>query len=572
MRKYILKFKGWFAITNILVALNAAINVSLAFMFKYIIDLAAGTDLNKFFKGLILFLIYILISVVFETLLKITKAIYMRKTLSYLKYDIFTNILNKDIRSFNEQNSAKYISVLTNDVNMIEQDCLLNMFNLVNYAVAFILAFISIIYISIPITIAIFVLTIMALSIPNLFGNKLSKKKSVYSESLEELTTKTKDILSGFEVIKNFNIFSKAKEMYNNSNVDAEMKKQNFSIFSGLIDSLAGLLGMLMFVVPIVFGGYFVIKGQITIGTLIALIQLMNNLANPLSQSIQIINKIKSLKSISQKISNISKEESKEEAKYSLENFNKNIEFKNVAFSYDGSKQALEDINITFEKGKKYALVGGSGSGKSTILKLLLRYYNGFNGEITIDGMKHEEITLDTIYRQLSVIQQNVFMFDGTIKDNIALYQDYTDVDILKAVNLSGLSKLVESLPNGIYEPIGENGSKLSGGEKQRIAIARALLKNSSIMLLDESTSALDNETAYSIEKSILNLKDVTSIVVTHKLMEDILKEYNEIIVMKDGRIVETGDFYSLIEKKGYFYSLYYVAEGFEAKLQERVS
>ncbi|WBW96682.1 ABC transporter ATP-binding protein [Oceanirhabdus sp. W0125-5] len=568
MKKYILKFKGLFILTNTLVIINAAISVALAFMFKYIFDIVETASVETFFKGMVIFGGYIAIGFVFELCLKISKAVYIKKTLSYLKGDVFSHILNKDMRSFNEENSAKYISVLTNDVNMIEQDCLLSIFNLVKYASGFIFAFISVIYISIPITIAIFIVTILALLIPKLFGKRLSEKKSKYSESLEELTGKTKDILSGFEVIRNFNIFSRAKEMYNKSNVNSETKKEKFAIFSGIVDSIAELLGTLMFVAPIVFGGYFVIKGEITIGTLIALIQLMNNLSSPLVQSIKIVNKIKSMKNISQKINSITKETVKDESKYKLDVFNNNIEFKNVSFSYDDNKLALENINIKFEKGKKYALVGASGSGKSTVLKLLLRYYNNFHGNITIDGMSHEEIMLDDIYKQLSVIQQNVFIFDGTIKDNVALYQDYSDEEIIKAMNLSGLSKLLENLPNGIYESVGENGCKLSGGEKQRIAIARALMKNSSIMLLDESTSALDNETAYSIEKSLLRLKDVTSIVVTHKLMEDILKDYDEIIAMKDGKVVESGDFYSLINKKGYFYSLYYVEEGLENKIE----
>ena len=564
MKKYILKFKGWFVITNFLVAANAVISVALAFILKYVIDLASGNSLNSFFRGVIIFALYIIGAVIFDIALKVSKSIYIRKTLTYLKNDVFSNILNKDVKSFNDQNSAKYISILTNDVNMIEQDCLLNMFNLINYAVAFVAAFASIIYLSLPITIAIFVLTLMAMFIPNLFGGKLSKKKAVYSESLEELTTKTKDILSGFEVIRNFNIFSKAKDMYNKSNSDAEVKKQKFSIYSGIVDSGAQFLGMLMFIAPLVLGGYFLIKKQITIGTLIALIQLMNYLANPLVQSIQIINKIKSMKSISEKITNLTKEENTEEAKYTLNSFSRSIEFKEVAFSYDGNKLALENINVKFEKGKKYAIVGSSGCGKSTLLKLLLRYYSGFEGQIYIDGMNHEEINIDDIYRQLSVIQQNVFMFDGTIKDNISLYQEYSDEEIMKAVKEAGLLKLVENLPKGIYESVGENGGKLSGGEKQRIAIARALMKNSSIMLLDESTSALDNETAYSIEKSLLQLEGVTSIVVTHKLMEDMLKDYDEIIAMNEGKIIERGDFHSLIKEKGYFYSLYYVAEGYE--------
>ncbi len=567
IKKYIFKFKGWFVITNLLVAINAALTVAMAFVLKYVIDLATNGDLNKFLGSVLLLAIYAIVMLIFDIILKISKALYIRKTMSYFKSDVFSNILNKDIKSFTGQNSAKYISILTNDVNMVEQDCLLNMFNLVNYAVAFVLAFISVLYISIPITVAIFVVTLMAMFIPKLFGKKLSFKKSKYSESLEALTTKTKDILSGFEVIRNFNIFSKAKDMYDKSNMDAEYKKQKFSIFSGLVDSCAYFLGNLMFFVPLVFGGYYVIKHEITIGTLIALIQLMNNLANPLVQSIQIINKINSIKCISEKINSITKEEVKEEEEiYSLEEFKNDIDFKNVSFSYGGNKIVLENINVKFEKGKKYAIVGGSGCGKSTMLKLLLRYYSCITGRITIDGMDHEKIKLDDIYRQLSIIQQNVFMFDGTIRDNIALYQEYGDGEIIEAATKAGLSKLIENLPKGIYEEVGENGSRLSGGEKQRIAIARGLLKNSSIMLLDESTSALDNETAYSIEMSLQKLSGVTSIVITHKLMEDILKNYDEIIVMKDGNIVEKGQFDSLIEKKEYFYSLYNVAEGYENK------
>lgn len=294
---------------------------------------------------------------------------------------------------------------------------------------------------------------------------------------------------------------------------------------------------------------------------MIALLQLVGRIIVPIGSSAQIINKLKSLKPIIEKIDNLTQEDIKEESKYSLEYFENSIEIKNLNFSYDGKKQALKDINQTFEKGKKYALVGGSGSGKSTILRLLLRYYEDFKGSILIDDKEHRDIDIDHIYKNISVIQQNVFMFDGTIKDNIGLYGDYTDDEILKAGKMAGLSKLLETLTDGIYDDVGENGSKLSSGEKQRVAIARALIKKTSIMLLDESTSALDNETAYSIEKSILSLENVTSIVITHKLIEDVLKDYDEIIVMRDGAIVERGDFQSLIDEKGYFYSLYNVGQ-----------
>lgn len=563
MKKYVLNFKGLFFITIILTVVYAAFNVFLAFMLKYIIDLATGNSLNNFLIGVLNFCIYIGTAFIIGICLKICKSVYIKKTLVFFKNDIFSNIIKKDMKSFGEQNTAKYISILTNDINMIEQDYILNIFNLINYAVAFTIALVSVLSINILMTVIIFSVGIVTFILPQLFSENLSKNKSEYSRALEVLTCKTKDLLSGFEVIKNFNIYNKAKDVYENSNINAELKKQRFSIFSGLVDSLAELMGDLMFIIPIVFGGYFVMKGNMTVGTLIALIQLMNNLANPLSNSIQILNKIKSLKSISKKIQDIVRNDTYEsdENLLSLPVFNNQIEFRNVCFSYDGCKNAIEDINLTFEKGKKYALVGASGSGKSTILKLLLRYYTNYNGHIKIDKLDLKQINADDIYKSLSVIQQNVFMFDGTIKDNIGLYGDYSNDQILKAAEMAGLSALISSLENGIYAEIGENGGRLSGGEKQRIAIARALIKNSSVLILDESTSSLDNETAYNIEKSILALKEITSIVVTHKLIREVLKRYDEIFVVKDGKIIERGNFEDLLKNKAYFYSLYTLNE-----------
>ncbi len=157
-------------------------------------------------------------------------------------------------------------------------------------------------------------------------------------------------------------------------------------------------------------------------------------------------------------------------------------------------------------------------------------------------------------------------MFSGTIKDNITLYNDYTDEEVMKVIKIAGLYKLVSSLPKGIYEDVGENGNKLSCGEKQRISISRALIKNSSILLLDESTSALDNITSFEIEQAILSIKDLTAIVITHKLNEEVLSNYDKIYVLKGGRLLESGNFNTLMSNKGYFYSMYTLNNNLEDK------
>ena len=186
------------------------------------------------------------------------------------------------------------------------------------------------------------------------------------------------------------------------------------------------------------------------------------------------------------------------------------IEFKNVSFSYTGDTKALKNINFTIKKGGKYALVGTSGAGKSTILKLLLKQYENYEGEIKLDGIELRRIDKKDLFKIITLLHQNVFIFDGTVKDNITLFNDkYTDEEVIRAAKTAGLGPLLEKLPEGILSDVGEGGKLLSGGERQRIAIARSIITNASILALDEATAALDNETAYLIEKTILEM-DIT--------------------------------------------------------------
>lgn len=324
-----------------------------------------------------------------------------------------------------------------------------------------------------------------------------------------------------------------------------------------MVDSISFLFGNLMFLITLGLGSYLTLKNLMTVGTMIAAVQLMNYIVNPVVNVAHKWNKIKSMKLIYEKIQEITYDKVVKDEGLEKEFFNQYIEFKNVVFSYDNDRKVLDGVNIRFKKNGKYAIVGESGSGKSTILKLLTRYYNNYEGEIYIDGTELRRIKSESIYKLISIIQQNVFMFDGTIKDNIDLYQGYSSHDIDESINLSGLRPVINSLAQGENSNVGENGCNLSGGEKQRISIARAIIKRTPILILDEATSSLDNETSHNIEKSILNLKDLTSIVITHRLSGDLLSKYDGIFVVKGGKIIEEGNFEQLIEAKNYFYNMY---------------
>ena len=336
-----------------------------------------------------------------------------------------------------------------------------------------------------------------------------------------------------------------------------ETSKKKYSILEGIIRGFSLSFSVTIYLGVLLLGGYLMYKKSITVGTAIIIIQLSTHIVGPVKLSISLINQIRSVAMIADKIEEILEDTHDDFENTKLENFSKSICIENLNFSYTEERKALDNINITFDKNKKYAIVGESGSGKSTLIKLLMRYYNDYEGKISIDNLNIKNIYSSDLYKNISMIQQNIFMFDDSIKENIRLYSNHDDKDILDACKRSGLDKLLNKLPNGINSLVGENGNKLSGGEKQRIAIARALINNTQILILDESTSALDNETAYNLENSLLNLENLTLITVTHKLIKNILNRYDEIIVMKNGKIIEKGNFEDLINIKGYFYSLY---------------
>ena len=203
--------------------------------------------------------------------------------------------------------------------------------------------------------------------------------------------------------------------------------------------------------------------------------------------------------------------------------------------------------------------MGASGCGKSTLIKLMMDYYTDFSGQITMGGQDIRDIDRRDLYHQMAMIQQSVIMFDDTFRNNITMYETYPDERIWEVLKESGLREMTEKLPQGLDSRIEENGKNFSGGERQRISIARAFIRNAPMVIMDEATSSLDNQTAYQIEQDILTRKGLTALVVTHKLNENTLKLYDEIIVLQHGKIIEKGSFQQLMERQQYFYSLYHV-------------
>lgn len=557
--KYLFKYKLLFFTRVLTISLAALSVICFDFMMGFIVDIFSNGETEKFVPIILASIFLIILLFVTECVDGYVMSSYIKNTVNYLRCDIFTKILNKDMKDFSLDNSGKYISILYNDIKIIEDSLLNNIFLVISSFISFIISLLFLFSISPSIVIFIVIFGILGFVIPNALSKKLIIEKNNYSHNLEEITSVTKDLFSGFEVIKGFNIGSKINTIFKNSSNTVESTKKKCSILESIIKGFSLSFSVTVYLGVLILGGYLMYKGEISVGTAIIIIQLSTHIVGPVKTSISLINQIKSVSLIADKIDEILYDSCEDIEEVSLPKFENSIEFKNLDFSYTNDRNALNNINLTFEKNKKYAIVGESGCGKSTLIKLLMRYYKDYNGDILIDNKDIHKIFSNDLYKNMSMIQQNVFMFDDSIKENIKLFANCSDEEVLNICDRSGLSNLISRLPDGINSLVGENGNKLSGGEKQRIAIARSLINNTKILILDESTSALDNETAYNLESSLLSINDLTLIVVTHKLIKNILLNYDEIIVMKDGMVIEKGSFDYLISLKGYFYSLYYL-------------
>lgn len=367
-----------------------------------------------------------------------------------------------------------------------------------------------------------------------------------------------KDLLSGFGVVKNFQAQAEASKLFEERNGQLEQIKCKRKKTTQLVQIISGLTGFAVQIGVFVFGAYMAIKGRITVGVVVAFVQMMNYILQPLNTLPTLLADKKAALGLIEKLSTYCEESSTEGKDEIIESVGEGICFEHVDFAYDAEKPVLKDVSLQFRTGKSYAIVGGSGSGKSTLLNLIMGSFDGYEGKVTIGGKELKKANPDSVFDVVSVIQQNVFVFDDTIRRNICMFKEFPEDAVKAAAEKAGLRQLISE--KGWDYDCGEGGIHLSGGEKQRISIARSLLRKSQVLLVDEATSALDAETADSVTNAILDIDGLTRLIVTHKLDEKVLNRFDGIVVMKNGHVEEEGTFGELMKRKGYFYSLYQVS------------
>lgn len=541
--------------------LNAGINLFLQWLVQQLMDVLAGnvsmTALNRLLTDAFLMLGVLIIS----GLLKyVSKPAFISKGMRQYKDYVFEKIAEKNIAAFSKENSAVYISALSNDANIIETNYLEKICPLISHILTFAGAVAMMLYYSPILMLTAILLTLFPLITSIMTGNRLAGLEQQVSDKNSSFLAMLADCLRGFSVVKSFKAEKDIEKLVWESNkktAEAKCRRDKINVLIEMLDGCAGITAQLgVFFV----GAYMaVLRWNITPGIVIAFTLLMNFVIAPVSQIPAIWGNMKAAFRLTDKLAEVLSENICDEGEIIKPELNLGIKLKNVSFGYKEEEQILKAVSFHFEPQKAYAIVGASGSGKSTLLNLLMAGKKSYNGEIYYDERELKEINTASLYDLVSLVEQNVFVFNRSVIENITMFKNFEEEEVKRVIEQSGLSGLLET--KGRDYLCGENGCGLSGGEKQRISIARGLLKKSPVFLVDEATSALDKQMAYHISESILKLSEYTRIVVTHSLEKEILEKYDKILVLKDGTIYEQGTFEELMKQKGYFYSLYRVTQ-----------
>ncbi|SHH94668.1 ATP-binding cassette, subfamily B [Clostridium collagenovorans DSM 3089] len=557
------KEKKLFIVVFILVFLSVNLLLLVPYLIGKAVDiLSVGPNAVEFNKLLwvigILMLIYI-IDASMNLIQGLTMAGIAQRIVKNIRKIFFDKLQVLPMSYFDRSFHGDIMSRLTNDIDILSSTISSSVVQLMNSAISIVGSFVMMVILSPLLTVA------SLISVPLIFilTRTIASKTKVYfkgqQDTLGALNSQIEESISGLDVIKAFNHEEKIISEFEKLNEDYKNVGFKAQVWSGLLMPLMNVINNLSFATVAMVGGTLAIKGYITLGVIASFLSYSRQFVRPLNEIANIFNTLQSAVAGAERVFELLDEEEeiidKEGAK-ELKEVRGEVEFKDIYFGYNDKDQVLKDINFKVRPGTSVAIVGATGSGKTTIVNLLSRFYEISKGSITIDGVDIRDYTRESLRKVFGIVLQDTYLFSGTIKDNIKYGKpDATEEEIMRASKIANAHSFIARLPKGYDTEILEGGSSLSAGQKQLLAIARAVLSDTPILILDEATSNVDTRTELKIQQAMLNLmKGRTSFIIAHRLST--IKDSDMIMVIDDGRIIECGSHEELVREQGTYYNL----------------
>lgn len=547
--------------TCMAIGMIAVIEFLIPQLIQYTIDIAIPTKepmmLVKIASG---FIAAALILAVFSFISSYFLSILGQRAVFSIRNDLYTHLIDQDIAYFDRNRTGDLMSRLTNDVNGLQKLISSDLLDLVTSFGVFIVVSIYMFIANWQLTLALYLTFPFFVLITKLFSKKIRAVYRHVQVSMANMTNHLQDSLTSVRLMKSFTNEKFETEKFTTNNEANMTANLNASYLSSMYSPLVGIVNSIGFAIVIVMGAWFAMQGEMTTGAIFAFVAYLRLVQKPITRVTKFIRDLQQAAASYDRIMEVMNKEPhiKDEPNcLQLPSIKGEVQYDNVSFSYDGKIPVLKNINLTLKQGEMTAIVGSSGSGKTTMSNLLQRFYDPTEGRITIDGQQITEVGLQSLRKQIVVVAQDIQLFSGTLKENIAYgFNEATDEEIEAASRAANAHEFISEFPKGYLTQIGERGVKLSGGQKQRISIARALLKNPNLIVLDEATAALDTESEKMIQDSLNTLlQGKTSLVIAHRLST--IRMASQIVVLEKGEIVECGTHEELLEKSGRYRQLY---------------
>lgn len=520
----------------------------------------AFIDFNYIGRIIVLLLGLYVISAIFSFIQGYVMSSVAQNISYKFRREISEKINRMPIKYFDNKTHGEVLSRITNDVDTVSQTLNQSMSQIITSIVTIIGVLIMMLSISWQMTIIALLILPVSMGIIMLVVKKSQKYFKAQQEDLGNINGHVEEVYGGHNIMKAFNREQEAIEEFDKINDKLYSSAWKSQFLSGMMMPIMSFIGNIGYVLVSILGGWLAIKKTIEVGDILSFIQYVRSFTQPIAQVAQIANVLQSTAAAAERVFEFIEEE--EEVKETenpvkLEKVSGEVEFKNVKFGYNQDKIIINDFNAKIKPGQKVAIVGPTGAGKTTIIKLLMRFYDVSDGGIFIDDHNIKDFKRSYLRNMFGMVLQDTFLFTGTIKENIAYGKlGATDEEVIDAAKSAHVHNFVETLPNGYDMELNEEASNISQGQKQLLTIARAILSDPKILILDEATSSVDTRTELLIQKAMENLMEGrTSFIIAHRLST--IKDADLILVMKDGDIIEQGNHEELLKAKGFYSSLY---------------